>query len=151
MNHFHFNHLSCNLCWDLLLTYIIPPPRKKKNLFKWTQMLRFQPFFVAMKFDGMLLYKTNKRYCESAEKNMKKYFLYNEIFHMYEHDTAVETGTKCVWKFDIKYSHKVEDWLKVITYCTIRSISDTVNGQRRDFVCLLVCFINILFCICASP
>lgn len=59
-------------------------------------MLRFQPFFVAMKFDGMLLYKTNKRYCESTEKNMKKYFLYNEIFHMYEHDTAVETGTKCV-------------------------------------------------------
>lgn len=33
--------------------------------------------------------------------------MYDEIFHMYEHDTAVETGTKCVWKFDIKYSYKI--------------------------------------------
>lgn len=27
-------------------------------------------------------------------------------FHMSEHDTAVGMGPKCVWKFDVKYSHR---------------------------------------------
>lgn len=25
--------------------------------------------------------------------------------HMSEHDTAVGMGPKCMWKFDVKYSH----------------------------------------------
>lgn len=59
--------------------------------------------------------------------------------HMSEHNTAVGMGPKCVWKFDVKYPHKVEDWLKIKAYCIIKCISDRVEGQRRGFVCLSVC------------
>lgn len=67
-------------------------------------------------------------------------------FHVSEHDTAVGMGPKCVWKFDVKYSHKVEDWLKIKTYCIIKCISDTFKGQRRVFACLFVKYSGLQLC-----